>query len=314
MAETRADLSSRLLLGVLSSVVALSAASCMAQAERPLTPPNEPPPPWQLWKINADGTGFALFAETPGYVCGSPDWSPDGRFVAYDTWRVGQKLTDAHVAVIRADGTDRRLLGPGAMPSWSPDGTQLVFHTYDNPQTIVIMNADGSGRETIMNHWGSPRWLPRGNRIASCLDGNIGLFDLATGRERMILPSRFSVRQGFAISPNGLQFFFGGTSGGVGLATLDERTMMATVRTIGSLRICRHASWSPDGKRVVFAWDVGPQNHVQLYVVDVDGDAIPKLLPGQDPSRRNVNPDWSPDGNTIIFVSQPIAPKSAGER
>ena len=26
-------------------------------------------------------------AETPGYTCGSPDWSPDGKLVAYDTWR-----------------------------------------------------------------------------------------------------------------------------------------------------------------------------------------------------------------------------------
>jgi Tol biopolymer transport system component len=266
----------------------------------------EAPKQWQLWKINADGSEFGRFAETPGYVCGSPDWSPDGQFVAYDTWRVGQTLTDAHVAVMRSDGTDRRLLGPGAMPSWSPDGTQIVFHTYDNPQTIVIMNADGSGRETIMDHWGSPRWSPRGNRIASCLDGNIGLFDLATGRERTILPGRYSVRQGFGISPDGLQFFFGGTSGGVALATLDEKTMMATVRTIAPAGTCTHASWSPDGRRVVLGWDPSGQDQAKLYVVDVDSNDAPVELPGQDPSRRNVNPDWSPDGKTIIFASQPL--------
>ena len=118
----------------------------------------------------------------PVYNCGSPDWSPDGTLIAYDTWRIGQTWSESKVAVIRADGTDRRLLGDGAMPSWSPDGTHLVYSPY-SPQGIVVMAADGRGREMIAYHWGSPRWSPRGNRIATCLDGNIGLFDLTTGRE-----------------------------------------------------------------------------------------------------------------------------------
>ena len=131
---------------------------------------------------------LALLSDTPGYTCGSPDWSPDGKLIAYDTWRVGQTFSDSKVAVIRSDGSQLRLLGPGAMPSWSPDGTHLVCHTYESPQTVIVMNADGSGRETIVNHWGSPRWSPRGNRIATIgADRGIALFDLATGKERSIL-------------------------------------------------------------------------------------------------------------------------------
>ena len=33
----------------------------------------------ELWIIGADGQGFRRFADTPGYRCGSPDWSPDGQ-------------------------------------------------------------------------------------------------------------------------------------------------------------------------------------------------------------------------------------------
>src|SRR6185503_13961260 len=113
-----------------------------------------------------------------------------------------------------------RKIGHGAMPSWSPDGKQIAAHTYESPQTTVVMSADGGGRETILNHWGSPRWSPRGNRIATILNGNIALYDLATAREETILPAQYSVFYGFAVSPDGRRICFGGTSGDVYLATL----------------------------------------------------------------------------------------------
>ncbi len=191
------------------------------------------------------------------------------------------------------------------MPSWSPNGEQLVAHTYESPQTIVVINADGSGRETILNHWGSPRWSPRGNRIASIgPHRTIALFDLATGKERTIFRGPYSLWQGFSISPDGLRFCFGDSQGGIGLATLDERSMQASVRWLVKTGECYHSSWSPDGRRLVFSWK--PPNHelYQLHLLNVDADEEPKLLPGQDSSRNNCDPDWSPDGKTIVFSSQ----------
>ena len=75
---------------------------------------------WELWKINADGTGLAKFADTPGYTCGSPDWSPDGKFVAFDTWKTGQTLEDSQIAVVRADGKNRRILALARCPVGHP--------------------------------------------------------------------------------------------------------------------------------------------------------------------------------------------------
>jgi Tol biopolymer transport system component len=261
----------------------------------------------QLWRINADGGGLALLAETPGSSCGSPDWSPDGTLVAYDTWPVTKTWSDAQVAVVRADGSQPpRLFGPGAMPSFSPDGKQLVFHTYAqayDTDHIVIMNADGTGRETILDHWGSPRWSPRGNRIASILGGNIALFHLDTGRERTILRGPYAVRHGFAVSPDGLRFCFPISDGGLGLATLDERTMQASVRVLVKSGTCAHVSWAPDGQRIVFSWDRDKKSPYQLHRLDVDSNDPPVWLPGQERARNNLDPDWSPDGKTIVFSS-----------
>ena len=42
-----------------------------------------------------------------------------------------------------------------------------------------------------------------------------------------------------------------------------------------------------------------------MYVLEVDANAKPQLLPGQDASRNCGSPNWSSDGKTIIFVSEP---------
>jgi len=286
----------RLAAHAVAMCIASASFSCSAMAS------------YDLWKINADGSGLTRFAETTGYMCGSPDWSPDGKLVAYDTWKVGERLTDSQVAVIRADGTGLRLIGPGAMPSWSPDGKQLVFHTYESPQTICVMNADGSGREVVINHWGSPRWSPKGNRIASILNGGIGLFDMATGTERSILRGPYTVLLGFSVSPDGLRFCFGDEGGGLAVATLDERTMTASVRRLLKEGAVGHTSWAPDGRRVVFQWQPPNAGNIQLYVIDVDSKDPPRWLPGQNRDRHNANADWSPDGKTIIFASGPAVP------
>jgi Tol biopolymer transport system component len=259
---------------------------------------------WQLWAIEADGTNLRRFSESPGYNCGSPDWSPDGKLVAFDTWEVGLGFDASELAVVRADGTGRRVLGPGAMPSWSPDGTQLVCHTYDSPQTIVVMNADGTGRETIVHHWGSPRWSPRGNRIASIFSGSIALFDCASGEERVVVTGPFYARQGFGISPDGRHFCFGNQQTGVCVATIDETARRATnVRWPLKTGTCYHASWSPNAKRIVIGWREDNRDNHQLYLLDVEtGEST--WLAGQDRERHNTNPDWSPDGKTIVFASQ----------
>ena len=74
-----------------------------AQGENPVEPQ------WQLWKVNVDGTGLAPLAETPGFSCGSPKWSPNGKFVAFDTRRLGEQLQQSQIAVVRADGSDVRI-------------------------------------------------------------------------------------------------------------------------------------------------------------------------------------------------------------
>ena len=57
-----------------------------------------------------------------------PTWSPDGRKIAFMSWRNGK----TELFTMNADGTDQRVLfspaaGSAIDPRWSPDGSRIVF-------------------------------------------------------------------------------------------------------------------------------------------------------------------------------------------
>ena len=105
-----------------------------------------------LFAIHADGSGRRCILTMPDYtVVGSPDWSRDGKRIAFDAWKsvYGEGLNSAHVLLVNADGRGMKDLGPGAMPSWSLDDKQLAFSSYGPDRGVCIMSADGSDRRCV---------------------------------------------------------------------------------------------------------------------------------------------------------------------
>lgn len=285
---------------LLGTVLGLSAMEWAFGVD--LKPPQRPKR--EMMFIDPDGTNLRRFHSLEDRYCGSPQWSPDGKDIAYDAWEAGETFEDAVIEIVHVENLTTKRLGKGAMPSWSPDGTQIVCHTYDTPSTtIVVMDLDGDGREQIMDHWGSPRWSPVGNRIISAnFRGGLSVFDLVSGKEWGVALGH-SAWQGLSISPNGLNVCFGASDGGVVLATLNQDATSATIRFLAETGQSYQSSWSPDSKRVVFNWRPKPEAIPQLYLYDIEQDKVPRLLPGQESTRDNREPSWSPDGKTILYVS-----------
>ncbi len=112
-----------------------------------------------IFTVHADGTHLKQL--TP-YKLGaaSPDWSPDGSTLVFNTYWEGGKASN--VAAIPASGgtltylTHYPLHGThvGFRPSWSPDGTRIVFDRgVAKPHSfrldLYTMDPDGSNLEQL---------------------------------------------------------------------------------------------------------------------------------------------------------------------
>lgn len=102
---------------------------------------------------------------------GSPDFSPDGQLVTFDSQ--GEKQEDIFVA--NADGSGLRLLTDDLYrdrgPRWSADGKHIAFYSdRGGKYEIWIVKSDGTGLRQLTNTSASivfyPVWSPDNTRLA----------------------------------------------------------------------------------------------------------------------------------------------------
>jgi len=123
-----------------------------------------------IYTVNADGTGapIALTSEIAPSFAQMPVYSPDGRYIAFMSFREGY----CSVFRMNADGSEQVNLtpkDPGASsstwcsraPAWSKDGQQIFFMSSRSggQNQIFVMNTDGTNvrQLTDIGVSGSPR-------------------------------------------------------------------------------------------------------------------------------------------------------------
>ena len=220
-----------------------------------------------------------------------PDWSPDGKLIAYSRGRTdaGCSATTSRVDppdpcdvwVMNADGSNQHRLAAGWSPDWSPDGKRIAYGAGQDRSEIHVMNADGSGSTRITDTpntspstqgSNSPSWSPDGKQIAFSRRATCG--------------GGCWTNHVYVVKPDG--------SGLRPLATNTEAVGPA---------------WSPDGGRIAFV--AQGDGTAEIFVVDVDDQEVRQLTHDKrgDAAMDNYDghPAWSPDGR-LAFVSDPDGP------
>jgi Tol biopolymer transport system component len=227
-------------------------------------------------------------------------WLRNGRIAYVTQARVRSEVeTTKGRALLR--GPTRFQAGEGvefAGLAWAPNGSALAC-LYGSELRIVT--SDGrSSRVLARGVTDGPAWSPDGRVIAFAAAGGLRLVDAAGG------PSRLLTRAGETMpawSPDGRRIAFLHVDENADVSDLyvvdrDGRHVTRLAKDVSSA-----PSWSPDGERIAFSVG-GDYIPTAIETIRVDGTGLSE--PASAPAAEDYgdvlsNPQWSPDGRTILY-------------
>jgi uncharacterized repeat protein (TIGR01451 family) len=235
-----------------------------------------------------------------------PDWSPDGRKIAFSALRYPQ--TKYGIYVMNSDGSRQRRLtsDDDFRPAWSPDGSRLAFvRNRAGNLDIWIMHPDGSAQEQLTHEpsaESAPEWSPAGSRLAFHSDraGTRDVYVMGRdGSEQKRLTTAGSDDAVPSWSPDGSRIAFASDRDG------DYEIFVISAEGTGQRQLTANdavdwnPSWSPDGRRIVFQRVSAPTSEGNdLWVMQADGSRQ-RRLSGSDPT-ENASPDWQPGIDLVV--------------
>jgi Tol biopolymer transport system component len=259
----------------------------------------------------------------------NPRWSPDGRQIAFVSFRDAADLLMLPIGGGEARKLTINVPNPNGIryitrPSWLPDGKELIFggfFGYGN-RGIWIVPVEGGMPQKL--EFGFDMWVeccdvsPDGAYIAfdyiGSKEGNPLEGARTFEKDIYVIPFKGGAPQRITkIEKSGLSFRYARWSpDGKRLAFTsmdwfadhegkeseeiwvcefpDGEPRSITKKTKGNIT---HLSWSPDGKTIIFSKIT--RNKEQIYSVPSDGGEI-KMM-----NIEGFSPDFSPDGKKIAY-------------
>jgi WD40-like Beta Propeller Repeat/Thrombospondin type 3 repeat len=237
---------------------------------------------YDIYSVNVDGSELTNLTNNSSDVDLYPQWSPDGKRIAYETRRDG--FGDYRIAVMDADGSNEAFMGSSTarMPAWSPDGTKIAYWKYINEIYVVDV---ATGQElgpltgpSAANDY-DPAWSPDGTKIAftSDRDGNDEVYVMnADGTQESRLTDNSVPDKWPSWHPDGSKILFASNTQ---ITVTNANGTSPTPVATGS-----SAAWSPDGAKIVLDG---------LRIVQSDGTPI-TTIPVSDTISSPSYPDWQP--------------------
>lgn len=210
--------------------------------------------PRELFVMNVDGSGLRQLTHDGAYA-GFPAWSPDGKTIAYASYRgsayitgcLGLSICPTDLYLVDANGGARsRLVTTAASettPSWSPDGSMLAYAqlNQDGSSTIDTIQTDGSDQRELTPGGGVsfPSWSPDGSVI-------------------MFLKAQDGVNHIWTVTP--------------------DDTIAQDIANTNTDSNFGRPVWSPDGDLIAFARSYA--GSTSLWTIDAAGNESPERIAG----------------------------------
>ena len=256
---------------------------------------------------------------------GSPDWSSDGKRIAFTSKRGEDKANQLYVIAVDGGEPERLTDMPLAVtnPKWLPDGKRIAFvsHVIATAESPADTRKALEAREKnkvkarvtenrLFRFW--DRWLTDDEFP------HIFVVDVATKKVTDLLPGSkrlFGLQEGtgsFDVSPDGAWIAFEANSTPAPYEKLNRDVFLVPtaggeVRNLTTANAADDTDpvFSPDGRAIAYGVEVkadGWPDRTRLALMDVASGRTNVLTETFDVSAGGWS--WSPDGRTVVFHAE----------
>ncbi|HEX8030380.1 MAG TPA: protein kinase, partial [Vicinamibacterales bacterium] len=236
-------------------------------------------------------TGHLVFARGAG-LFGS----------AFDVRKVA--LTGSTVSLLQDVQLPVGIFSAGVNFDVSNEGTLVFVKRSSSPRSLVWLNRRTASIEPIKTvppgEYDDPRLSPDGGRVVMRRDGDLWIYELASGRSNRLTSDAASMMPVW--DPAGNRIAYSSGASGNLEAWLTAADGSQPPRALTKMGATVHVdSWSPNGRLLTFHFHGAPAVS-GMYTLPMDREnAAPERFAATDPGDEGA--DFSPDGSHVAFLS-----------